>query len=117
LENVLTVTDNKEVFYAIAKRCPIAASVLSDPEGKRIALLYLDHQHTEREIFSLADVGLNKIVGLVAVNREGNLESVSQPGFIRAVSHAAAVFTEAIEKARREVAELERLMQLGTAQA
>ena len=114
----MTVTDNKQIFYDVAGRCPIAASVLSDAEGKRIALLYLDHQHTEKEIFSLADVGLNKIVGLVAVNREGNLESVSQPGFIRAVTHAATVFSEAIEKAQREVAELERIARLpGTGQA
>jgi hypothetical protein len=108
----MTVTDNKEVFYATAKRCPIAASVLSDPEGKRIVLLYLDHQHTEKEIFSLANAGLNRIVGLVAVNREGGLESVSQPGFIRTVNHAATVFSEAIEKTQREVAELERIAQL-----
>ena len=108
----MTVTDNKVVFYDTAKRCPIAASVLSDPEGKRIALLYLDHRHTEKEIFSLANAGLNKIVGLVAVNREGNLESVSQPGFIRAVNHAATVFSEAIQTAQREIAELERIARL-----
>src|SRR5438067_9482971 len=105
----MTITENKEVFYAIAKRCPIAASVLSDAEGKRIALLYLHHQHTEQEIFRLADAGLNKIVGLVAVSREGTLESVSQPKFIEAVKHAAMVFEKAIETAHREVAELERI--------
>jgi hypothetical protein len=109
LENVLTVTDNKQIFYDVAGRCPIAASVLSDPEGKRIALLYLDHQHTEKEIFSLANAGLNRIVGLVALNREGTLESVSQSGFIRAVSHATVVFAEAIQQGRREIAELERI--------
>jgi hypothetical protein len=105
----MTVTDNKQIFYDVAGRCPVAASVLSDSTGSRIALLYLDHQHTEKEIFSLANAGLNKIVGLVALNREGNLESVSQPGFIRAVNHAAAVFSEAIEKTQREVTELERI--------
>ena len=112
------MTDNKQIFYDVAGRCPMRSRY--GPERlKRIALLYLDHQHTEKEIFSLADVGLNRIVGLVAVNREGNLESVSlsQPEFIRAVNHAATVFAEATEKAQREVAQLERLMQLGTAQA
>jgi len=108
----MTITENKQIFYDVAGRCPVAASVLSDSTGSRIALLYLDHQHTEKEIFSLANAGLNKIVGLVALNRDGSLESVSQPGFIRAVNHAVSVFSEGIRKTESEVAELETLLRL-----
>jgi hypothetical protein len=110
----MTVTDSKEVFYAVAGRCPYAASVLSNADGSRIALLHLSEDHSEAEIFRLADAGLNVQAGVVALNSKMQFESVCLPGFELPVIRAGVLFMESLKNQyeRSEVAELEKLLKL-----
>jgi hypothetical protein len=110
----MTVTDSKEVFYALAVRCPHAASVLSNADGSRIALLHLGEDHSENEIFRLADAGLNVQAGVVALNTDMKFESVCLPGFELPVIRAGVLFMQSLKTQyeQREIAELEKLLKL-----
>lgn len=110
----MTVTDNKEIFYTVAGRCHNAASVLSNADGSRIALLHLGERHNEKEIFGWADAGLNVQAGVVGLNSDMQFEAVCIPGFELPVIRAGLLFMESLRAQceRREVAELEKLLKL-----
>jgi hypothetical protein len=111
----MTISDRSEDIYAVLGRCHHAATVLSDAKGERIALLHLDRQHSEKEIFQLADVGINKQVGIVALPSSGELESACLPGFVLPVTRAGTLFLcelLKVQKERGEVAELEEILKL-----
>jgi len=110
----MTVTDDKEIFYAVASRSPICASVLADPTGEKIHILFLGGEgHSDAEILALADHGLTKHVGIVAMNRDGQFESVAKPGFAASVVRAGEAFLYTLRQERdrqsAEVAELKRI--------
>jgi hypothetical protein len=110
----MMVSDKPEDVYALAGRCPHAASVLSSADGSRIALLNLREDHSEKDIFQLADAGLSKQVGIVALNADMKFESVCIPGFELPVIRAGLLFMESLQTQyeRREIAELEKLLKL-----
>jgi hypothetical protein len=111
----MTISDNPKDIYALAGRSPHAASVLSDAKGERIALLHLDRHHSEAEIFALANAGLKRQVGIVALNADMQFESVCLPGFVSPVTRAGTLFLCELLKAQKErgeVAELEKLLKL-----
>jgi hypothetical protein len=110
----MTVTDSKEVFYSVAGRCLHAASVLSNADGSRIAILHLGGDHSEKEIFRFADAGLTVQAGVVALNADMKFESVCLPGFELPVIRAGVLFMQSLQTQyeRSEVAELEKFLKL-----
>jgi hypothetical protein len=110
----MTISDNPKDVYALAGRCHHAASVLSNADGSRIALLHLSEDHSEKEIFQLADAGLNVQAGVVALNSKMQFEAVCIPGFQLPVIRAGVLFMQSLQAQyeRREIAELEKLLKL-----
>jgi hypothetical protein len=110
----MKISDKPEDVYALAGRCPHAASVLSNADGSRIALLHLSEDHSEKEIFRLADAGLNVQAGVVALNADMKFESVCLPCFELPVIRAGVLFMQSLKTQyeQREIAELEKLLKL-----
>jgi hypothetical protein len=111
----MTISDKPEDIYAVAGRCPIAASVLSDPKGDRFHVLFLgkEKEEADREVTESIAAGLTRQAGVLGLNREGQFESVAKPGFSSAISRASVVFLLALiqehNRQNTEVAELERI--------
>src|SRR4051812_37357812 len=114
----MLVSEKPEAIYELARRCPIAALVLADPTGMRFHVLTLGSgmEQIEKEMALSLERGLTQQAGLVAMTREGAIESVSKPGFQCTIARAAIAFRVAILKfqiaERAEVRELEKMARL-----
>jgi hypothetical protein len=114
----MTISENPNDIYELARRCPIAALVLADPTGARFHVLTLGSgmAQIEKETAQSLERGLTQQAGLVAMTREGQIESVSKPGFQCTIARAAIVFRVAILNyqiaERAEVRELEKMARL-----
>ena len=110
----MRISEKNEDIFAVALRSPICASVLADPTGEKIHVLFLGSPgHSDEEITALANRGLTKHVGIVALNKAGQFESVAKPGFSSAVNRASVVFLYTLLQERNrqntEVEELKRI--------
>jgi hypothetical protein len=115
----MKVSDKVADLHAIARRCPIAALVLSDPQGSRFHLLFLGGgpEQIDRETAASIAAGLTKEAGLVALTRDGQFESLAKTGFSGTITRASAVFIlslleELKTRKQREVETLEKLAEL-----
>jgi hypothetical protein len=115
----MTISDSPKAVYELAQRCPLAALVLADPTGARFHVLTLGSgmEQIEKETALSLERGLTQQAGLVAMTREGQIESVSKPGFQDTMVRASMAFRAAIFEYQSELRELERIAGLADPRA
>jgi|SRR5579884_1703490 len=90
----MTISEQPADLYAIAGRCPFAAIVQCDAQGKRFVLRNLDEGILAEETWALMDAGFTMTGGIVAINKKGEMELLAKSEtFIAVVEQAAALFT------------------------
>jgi hypothetical protein len=115
----MKISDRAEDVYDIAKRCPVAALVLSDPQGNRFGVMFLGGgpEQIDRETAASIAAGLTKEAGVLGLTNDGELQSLAKTGFSGTITRAAADFIltlleELKTRKQREIETLEKLADL-----
>jgi hypothetical protein len=115
----MTVTEDRNEWYAVGGRCEVACYVLGNSSGE-VKLLYLHLDHTDAEIAALTRAGFSRRIGVIGIHGTA-LEAVCAPEGRTAIQRAMTQFVLEVllnrldflrETEERETQELSRLFKL-----